>query len=257
MPDRPTLRRRLSKGDTTFGAWIQTASPTVAEILADQDFDWITIDCEHGIIDLAQIATLTAAIQSRNKPALVRLPGCDDIWIRRVLDTGVDGIIVPMVNTPEIARHAASWAKYPPLGKRGFGFSRANGYGERFDEYAASANDKVTVIAQIEHIDAVNQIDEIVSTEGIDGFFIGPYDLSGSMGLVGQTQHPDVLAQCDKVLQACIKHRKPAGIHIVSADPEEAKPFIKKGFKIIALGIDTLFLRHTARQMLSGVKALR
>lgn len=250
-----SLKNRILANELTLGSWIQMGIPASAEILAGQGFDWIAVDCEHGLIDLKDTAALLCAIESNGAAGFVRLPACDDTWIRRVLDAGAQGIIVPMVNSPEIARKAVTWAKYPPQGKRGFGFSRASQYGARFEDYVAKANRKTIVIAQIEHIDAVKVIDDILSIEGIDGTLIGPYDLSGSMGLVGQTSHPDVLEQCDIVLAACKKHHKTAGIHVVSSNPELALSFIKKGYRFVALGIDTLFLRTGASAMLKAARS--
>ena len=260
MKDQPALqcsksfRDRLLSNEILLGGWLQMASVTSAELLADAGFDWAAVDCEHGLIDLPMAASMLGALEARKVSGLIRLPACDGIWIRRALDAGASGLIVPMVNSVDIAREAVRWTRYPPVGERGFGFSRANGYGARFDEYCAAANKTIALVAQIEHISAVEQIEDILAVQGLDALFIGPYDLAGSMGLVGQPRHPQVLNACECVLQAAQAKNIPAGIHVVSANPQDATPYIEKGFKLIALGIDTLFIRHTACQVLNGAR---
>jgi 2-dehydro-3-deoxyglucarate aldolase len=186
------LRKRLNAGETLLGSWLQLPGPLSARVMAAQGFDWLAIDCEHGAFDLAGVPAVFGQVHAHGAGAVARLPAADGIWIRRVLDCGADGIIVPMVKSAKMARDIVRQAKYPPLGERGFGFSLANEYGQRFAAYAERANEELLVIAQIEHIDAVRDIDDIVAVEGIDGVIIGPYDLSGSMGLVGQVDHPEV-----------------------------------------------------------------
>jgi 2-keto-3-deoxy-L-rhamnonate aldolase RhmA len=159
-----------------------------------------------------------------------------------------------MVNTPEQAVAAVSAAKYPPVGRRGFGYCRANNYGAEFDEYVKSANDDMLVIVQIEHIEAIRNIDSILAVDGVDGAFIGPYDLSGSMGLTGQLYHPDVLAACDEMLKACKKHGKAPGIHVVPVEPERIKKFVSEGFTFIAASIDTVFIRYGSETILKSLK---
>jgi 2-dehydro-3-deoxyglucarate aldolase len=210
--------------------------------MANQDFDWLTIDAEHGLFDLQNIAAIVDAIHSKSCSALIRIPECNGIWIRRCLDAGVDGIIVPMVNDKSIAEEAIRYCKYPPLGERGFGFSHTNCYGADFQSYVKEANDKTTLIVQIEHIKGVENIDSILSLEEIDGVIIGPYDLAGSMGHTGQPDHPEVKKACLDILAGCQRHNKAPGIHVVKNDISAVKEEIAKGFKFIAYGIDALFL---------------
>jgi len=249
-----SIRQKLLSNELSLGSWLQINSPTVAGIMAAQNYDWLTIDAEHGAVDLNDISMMCDAIQARQTAALVRLPACDSIWVSRCLDAGADGLIIPMVHNAEIARKAVEYAKYPPLGKRGFGFAHTNQYGQNFDEYVQNANEHLTLVAQIEHIEAVKDIDNILAVEGIDAVIIGPYDLAGSMGLVGQPSHPDVLAACDKVLMACQARNSCAGIHVVSSSAENIQPFIDKGFRFVALGIDALFLRDTSTSVLQSCR---
>ncbi len=156
-----------------------------------------------------------------------------------------------MVNNADIARAAVASAKYPPVGKRGFGFCRANYYGAEFEDYVGRWNDDVLVIVQIEHIDAVNNIDDILSVDGVDGAFIGPYDLSGSMNLTGQLDHPKVQKAIAATLKACKKHNKAAGIHVVAIEPEQVRQRIEEGFTLIAMSLDAVMLRDACQRMLS------
>ena len=252
---RKDFRRRLLAGQPLLGSWLQVPFAASAEILARVGFDWLAVDAEHGLMDLRDLAALLAACEARDVAGFVRLPAADDIWIRRALDAGAAGLIVPMVNSAEIARHAVAWAKYPPRGKRGFGFSRANGYGADFDAYVRRANRDICVIAQIEHVDGVREVEAILDVDGIDGALIGPYDLSGSMGLVGQPSHPKVLAAARHVLKACRERGKAPGFHVVSADPKSALPYLRQGYRFVALGMDTLFLRSGADAVLRSARA--
>lgn len=168
-----------------------------------------------------------------------------------MLDSGAAGVIVPMVNTRAEAELAVKSAKYPPLGFRGVGLARAQGYGQRFAEYVRAANDDTLVIVQIEHIDAVSNIEAILDVPGIDGTFIGPYDLSMSMGLPGQLDHPDVVAARDRVLAATRARGLAAGIHLVHPDRAETDltAYVAAGYRFVALGTDILFLGDSARAL--------
>ncbi|MCJ8329401.1 MAG: 2,4-dihydroxyhept-2-ene-1,7-dioic acid aldolase [Lentisphaeria bacterium] len=236
------IKERIENNELTVGTWQQIASPEISGILASQNFDWICLDAEHGVFELSDIRDCCQAIQNKGNACFVRLPACDPIWVRRSLDAGIDGLIIPMVHSEEIARTAVKYAKYPPLGERGYGFSLANTFGLSFDDYAAQANDRIPLIAQIEHIDAVNNIDSILAVDGIDGVIIGPYDLSGSMGIVGQMDHPKLKDACDTVLKQCLAAGKVSGIHCVSEDKSYLNEAIEKGYRFIAYGMDTVFL---------------
>jgi 2-dehydro-3-deoxyglucarate aldolase len=250
-----SVKEKLKNGQISIGGWIQIGHPAVAEIMADSGaFDWIAIDNEHGIIDLETGMNIFNAMRGTTVLPMVRVQENNEIIIRRWRDAGAHGVIIPMVNSPEQARAAVASAKYPPVGKRGFGYCRANNYGAKFDEYIKNANDDVLVIVQIEHIDAIRNIDSILAVDGVDGAFIGPYDLSGSMNLTGQLYHPDVLAACDKMLKACKKYSKAAGIHIVPVEPERIKKFASEGFTFIAASIDSVFIRYGSEMIIKSRK---
>ena len=238
------VKQRLAKGELCRGGWMQIGHPAVAEIMVHAGFDWIAIDEEHGMINFETGMNIFNAMRDTDTVPMVRVRENDNLVIRGWLDAGAQGIIVPMVNTAQQAEAAVQSAKYPPLGKRGFAFCRANHYGAEFDTYVQEANDDIVLIAQIEHIEAIHNIDAILEVKGIDGAFIGHYDLSGSMGLAGQTSHPDVLAAIQTMLEACQHHNKAAGMHVVPVDPDLIAKFANQGFTFIALSMDCMMLRH-------------
>jgi 2-keto-3-deoxy-L-rhamnonate aldolase RhmA len=243
------VKQKLSAGQVSIGGWVQIGHPAVVEIMAKAGFDWIAVDNEHGIIDLETGMNLFNAMKTDDVVPVVRVRENNEIVIRRWLDAGAMGVIVPMVNTAEQAKAAVAAAKYPPIGKRGFGYCRGNSYGIEFDNYVKTANDEIIVIVQIEHIDAVKNIDSILSIDGVDGAFIGPYDLSGSMNLTGQISHPDVMKACDEMLIACKKYNKAAGVHVVPVDSEKIKDFANKKFTFIAASLDTVCLRFACERL--------
>lgn len=245
------LKHKLQSGAASIGSWLQIPSRESAGVMANQGFDWLAIDAEHGLFDIQNIAAIVDAIHSKSCNALIRLPECNSIWVRRSLDSGVDGLIIPMVNSREIAEQAIEFCKYPPIGKRGFGFSHANDYGANFQEYVKSANDALLLIVQIEHIEGVNNLDSILSLNEIDGVIIGPYDLAGSMGYVGQPNHPEVKKACLKILKSCKKNNKVHGIHVVNTDASQVQSEIDTGYNFIAYGIDTLFLAESGKNLQS------
>jgi 2-keto-3-deoxy-L-rhamnonate aldolase RhmA len=167
-----------------------------------------------------------------------------------VLDAGAGALIIPMVKTAAEAEAAVREAKYPPRGARGFGYSRANAHGANFADYIASANDEIAMIMQIEHKDALANLDAILAVDGVDGVFIGPLDLSGSMGLTGQLDHPDVVAALARYRAVCAAHRKTAGMHVVRPDAAGIRRALDEGYTMLALGLDNVFLQEGARGVL-------
>jgi 2-keto-3-deoxy-L-rhamnonate aldolase RhmA len=248
------VKRALREGQVTIGTWIQIGHPAVAEIFANSGFDWIAADCEHTDIDIEVFAGIARGMYGRGSVPLVRVRENDTLAIRQVLDAGAQGIIVPLVNSAAEAQAAVLAAKYPPLGVRGFAFCRANNWGSDFDRYARSANDQVVVVVMIESREAVEHIDEILAVDGVDGVFIGPYDMSGSYGLTGQTSHPTIQDACARVVAACRAHQKAAGIHLVIPTDESVRQAIGQGFTFIALGVDTMFLAMAGGKILETAR---
>jgi len=245
------FRKRLIQGDLLKGTIISLPCPQVAELLSRAGFDWLFIDGEHGPLSVGDIQLLLQAAQP-HCPCVVRLAANDAVHVKQALDTGADGIIAPLVNDADTAARVASWARYPPLGTRSVGIARAQGYGASFASYMATANTQVAVVVQVEHIDAVANIDSILDVKGIDGVFVGPYDLSASMGKPGQINDADVQHQIETVRQACLLHRVPIGIFGV--DAAAVQPFVQQGYTLIAMGMDSLLLIQSAQKALSRLK---
>lgn len=246
-----TLKDRLHQPQPLIGTLVTTAAPEVAELLALAGFDWLFIDLEHGSLSILDAQRAVQAVAGRCF-TVVRVPDPTPENIKRVLDTGCDGIIAPHVNSAEEARAIVRLAKYPPDGERSVGLARAHGYGLNFAEYIASANDRGAIILQIEHKDAVANVEEILAVKGIDALFIGPYDLSGSMGLLGQLSHPQVVAAIDTARLACAAAKTPFAIFSPTA--EHAQSYINSGAKVIAIGTDLMHMANSARGVLEAVR---
>jgi 2-dehydro-3-deoxyglucarate aldolase len=243
---------RLRAGEPVLGGWTMTGHPAVAEIMASEGLDFIGVDMEHTPINVDGFYHIALAAKGTGCDVLARLPSCDPVLAKQVLDMGAAGIIVPSVNSPEEAAQAVAMAKYPPEGIRGASLCRASGFGQHFPEYFAAHNRKVVVVIMLEHIKAVQQADAILATPGIDAALIGPYDLSASMNLAGQLDHPDVRTAQQAILDACRRQRVAAGLHVVPLDAAEVRRRIEQGFRFLPCGIDTAFVREGCRQMLKA-----
>ena len=249
-----SLKEKLKNNQLTIGSWITIANPAIVEIMATANFEWLVIDMEHTSIDLASAQILITTIQANGIKALVRVSKNEEVIIKRVLDMGADGIIVPMIKNREEALEAISYIKYPPVGKRGVGLYRAQGYGIRFNEYREWLEKEVVVIAQIEHIEAVRNIEEIILTDGVDGTIVGPYDLSGSMGYPGAFERDDVKEAIKSVEFACKKYNKPYGFHVIESDPRRLQERIDEGCTFLAYSLDFFFLGDSARAGMQKIK---
>lgn len=248
------LKQKLMKQEVTIGSWITLGHTSIAEIMAKAGFEWLVVDMEHSVITLEVAQQLIQVIEGCDAIPLVRVGENNPNLIKRVMDAGAYGVIVPMVNTREQAEAAVRAVKYPSLGTRGVGLARAQGYGARFDEYAATVNEETVVIAQIEHIDAVNNLEAILSVNGIDGCIIGPYDLSGSIGVPGKFSHPDVLRAIEKVEKTCKEKRVALGLHVIQPDYKLVLERISKGYSFLAFSLDILFLGNSCREQLRKVR---
>ena len=250
------VKKKLREGLPTFGSWIMIGDLASAEIMADAGFDWITVDMEHTSITYETLPVLVSGIRSHGAEAFVRIEDNNAAVIKRVLDCGAAGIIVPLINSAAQAQAAVKAARYPPDGVRGVSLGRASGYGNNFKDYFDSINEQVLVLAQIEHYRAVEKIEEIVAVDGLDGVFLGPYDLSGSMGIVAQFDHPRMAAARKRVIQAAGKAGMAIGIHEVSPEAQAAKALMEEGFNFIACSIDTIFLGNSARKVAGELKQI-
>lgn len=238
----------------SIGSWVTLNHPSIVEIMADAGFDWLCVDMEHSVTDYFESQQLIATIQSKGLKAFVRVGENNTRIIKRVLDAGADGIIIPMVNSKEEAIKAIEAVNYPPLGKRGVGLARAQKYGFGFDEYKDNKANDIKLIVQIEHIDAVNNLDDILSLEEIDGTFIGPYDLSGSMGKPGRFDDEDVKKVLNRYELIAKKHNKLIGFHVILPDFQLVLDKINMGYDFIAFSLDTLFLGTKARNQMNQIK---
>lgn len=245
------FRSRLAAGEKLFGTMITLPSPAAAEVLAGTGFDWFFIDAEHGPLGTSEILSILQAVSHR-VTCIVRVPEAAESPIKRVLDIGAHGIIVPQVNTAEQAADVVKWAKYAPLGSRGVGLARAHGYGSTFADYLGNANDQTVVIVQAEHVTAVENIESIVKVPGIDAIQLGPYDLSASMGKMGQIDDPEVVAAIDRILTVSKQAGLPVGCFGVS--PKAVNADIQRGCSLVTASIDTMLLGHAATKMLSSIK---
>ena len=246
-----SLKDALQRPKPLIGTLLTTASPEVAEVLALAGFDWLFIDLEHGSLSIQDAQRAIQAVAGRSL-TVVRVPEATAENIKRVLDTGCDGIIAPHVNTADEARRIVALAKYPPDGERSAGLGRAQGYGLKFADYIASANSQTVVIVQIEHKDAVANVDEIRQVPGIDALFMGPYDLSGSMGILGQLSDTRVTTAIDRVRAACAASDMPLGIFCATAD--QASAAIKTGARLVAVGTDLFHMANSARTSLEAIR---
>lgn len=249
-----SLKQKLKNRENTIGSWITIPHQAIIDILAEAGFDWLCIDLEHTAIDYNEAQVLIGFIQARGMAALVRVSKNEEVVIKRVLDAGADGIIVPMTCTAEDAAQAVAYAKYPPVGKRGVGLNRAQRYGFSFDEYKTWVNDHQVVIAQIEHIDGVNNLEAIVDTPGIDGTFIGPYDLSGSLGIPGQYNEPIVIEALKKFEATCKAKNITMGYHVIEPHIDLVKAKQADGYNLIAFSTDFLFMGRTAHAEMQKLK---
>ena len=249
-----SLKQKLKNNELTLGSWVTIGHPAVIDIMASAGFEWLVIDMEHTSIDLTMAHTLIATIQANGMKALVRVSKNEEVIIKRILDMGADGIVVPMIKSKADALEAIDYAKYPPVGKRGVGLFRAQKYGLGFDDYKKWVYEELVIIAQIEHYEAVENIEEIITTDGIDGVIIGPYDLSGSMGYPGEYDREDVKEGIAKVLEICKKNDIPSGFHVIESDPTKLIERIDQGCTFLAYSLDFFFLGDSAREGMQKVK---
>lgn len=250
MADPLSFAQRLRNQELLLGPIVTLRSPEISEVLARAGFDWLFIDAEHGPFDPHDALQLLQA--AGGCPGVIRVPAHDEVWIKKALDIGAAGIIVPQVNTPGQARRIVAAAKYAPMGQRGVGIGRAHGFGLTFNDYLRGANDDTCVIIQAEHRDAVDNIGELAKVDGIDAILIGPYDLSASYGKPGELNDPEVRDAIAQITRKCKDAGMPLGIF--GSDAAAVMPFIDQGFTLIAVGCDTLFIIAAAQRTLAAIR---
>lgn len=247
-----SCRQRINRCEPLIGGWLQILHPTAAEIIGRAGFDWVAIDCEHTEATMEHLSQLVRALERYDTVAMARVRENSTMEIRQALDLGIGGVIVPLIHDRASAEAAVAAAKYPPEGIRGFAFHRANAFGLDFSQYVAQANAAISVIAMIESREGVENVDAILSVPGIDGVFIGPYDLSGSYGLAGQLDNPVVTDAIERVILAARSAGKSVGLHQVDPDPTKIAACLKRGLNFLAVGMDTVFLRDAAAQAVAA-----
>ena len=236
------LKKALLRKRKTIGSWISIGNSITTEIMCQSDFDWLVIDLEHTGITNETMVDNIRIIDMYDICPVVRVPSKDSYLIKIALDSGARGIVVPMVNCKEDAEVAVQNVYYNPIGNRGTGLYRAHKYGSEFEHYRKNANKNTALIVQIEHYEAVNNLEEILSVDGVDGFIIGPYDLTASINKAGcfnSDAYLDLLTKVEKYLE---KDKKPGGYHIVHSEKSSLDLISNKGYKFIAYGVDMIFL---------------
>lgn len=254
MLKRLSLKHQLQTGHVTIGSWITLAHPAIAEIMATAGFDWLAVDLEHSAMTMREAEDLIRVIDLCGVTPLARVASNDATHIKRVMDAGAHGVIVPMVNSKAEAEQAVAAVYYPPRGRRGVGLARAQGYGAAFQDYVARHQRESIVIVQIEHIQAVEHLDEILSVKGVDGFFVGPFDLSGSLGVPGDFSHPAMVKALGDIQRVARAHRAAAGFHVIPPNPDEVVRKIREGYRLIGYSLDILFLGESCRGGLASVR---
>lgn len=250
------LKARLKSGEVTIGSWITIGHTAIAEIMAKAGFDWLTVDMEHSAITLDIAQDIIRVIELAGVTPLVRVGENDPCLIKRVMDAGAHGVIVPMVNNKEDAVRAVKAVKYPPLGTRGVGLARAQRYGIDFEKYKDWVKHSSIVIVQIEHIEAVRNLKEILSVDGVDAFIVGPYDLSGSLGKPGEFKDAKVIGALEEIIAVSKKVKAVPGFHVVTPDCKQLKEKIRQGYRFLAYGFDALFLIDRINKDLSVIKTI-
>jgi 2-keto-3-deoxy-L-rhamnonate aldolase RhmA len=242
------ILQALKKNRVCLGGWTLSGSVVIAEIIAQAGFDWVCIDAEHSPVSKETAMNMIIAIERHGAEPVVRIGLNSELEFKKFLDSGARGILVPMIKSAGDVEKAISYAKYSPQGNRSFAFPRATGYGKYPELYFRYANRSIFLGIMIEHIDAVNDLDAIFKVKGIDTVFVGPYDLSGSMGKPGQFKEKAFKDALDKISRKASEYKIPTGIHEVRPNREKILTHINSGFRMIACGLDTLFVLDSARK---------
>ncbi len=248
------FKRALRERRAQFGLWVGLADAYVAELLATVGFDWLLIDGEHAPNDLRGTLAQLQAVAPYPSHPIVRPAQGDTALIKQLLDIGVQTLLVPMVETAEQAAHIVAATRYPPRGIRGVGSALArSSRWNQIGDYLHLADEQLCVLVQVESVHAMGNLEAIAATEGVDGVFFGPADLSASMGLLGQPGHPDVVKAITQGVATVNAAGKAAGV--LSADPDLARKYLAAGVLFVAVGVDTTLLVRSARSLAAAFKS--
>ena len=241
------IRKKLNSKKATIGTWMQIPSSDIAEILSKSGFDWVTIDMEHGNFDSTNIVDIFRTIELGGAAPLVRLPNSDITNIKKILDCGASGIIIPNIESANQLKKCISSCNWPPEGTRGVGFSRANLFGKNFKKYKEKKV-KPLVVAIIESKMGYKNLDEILQVENLDSIFIGPYDLSASFNMLEDFKSKKFKKIINSIKKKCSKRKIPCGIHLVEPDIKKLKK-ITTEFQLIAYSIDAQLILHSIKNI--------
>ena len=239
------IRNKMKRGQPTIGSWMQIPHGSVAEIMGAAGYDWVAVDMEHGSVSVAQLPNLFRALELGNTLPLVRVAEGAARDCQQALDAGAGGIIVPNIQSADHLIAVRDACRWPPAGTRGVGFSRANLFGKNFEVYREEAQEPL-LVAMIEHTRAVDNLEKILSVEGLDAILIGPYDLSASIGATAQFEESKFIATIERIRTLCGKENIPCGVHVVMPGTDTLKQRIKEGYRFIAYSIDAVFLDTAA-----------
>ena len=239
------IRQKLADKNPSIGSWMQIPHSSLAEIMGQAGYDWVSVDMEHGAISVHQLPDLFRALELGGTLPLARLAHGYPKDCKQALDAGAGGVIVPMVMSAEQLITVRDACRWPPSGTRGVGFSRANLFGKHFKMYSEEAQEPL-LVAMIENICAVDNLDDILAVEGLDAILIGPYDLSASMGITAQFENPIFVAAMERIRKLCFNANISCGIHVVRPDVEALKKRIEEGYKFIAYSIDSVFISEAS-----------
>lgn len=246
---RQALKKKLVNREPVFGGWVSYTDPAITETFAMAGFDFIAIDMEHTTISLTEAKTIITSAQSEGACCLPRPVSHTNDHIKPLLEAGADGMFIQMVETPEQVETLIAAMKFPPVGRRSYGVNRAHGYGFDFDRYINDWNDSSTLILQIESIQAVENIDALLAYPEVDGVMVGPYDISGSLGVPGQTNHPKVREAGQKIIEAAKRAGKSCCTQIADVTPDKVRDAFDQGFTFVILGSDLFILWKWAEDM--------
>ena len=249
-----TFKAALAARQPQIGLWLGLADPYCAEICAGAGFDWLLIDGEHAPNDVRSTLSILQALAAYPVAPVVRPPVGETHLIKQYLDLGVQNLLIPMVETAEQARALVAATRYPPAGLRGVGsaLARASRWNS-IPEYVHRANDQICLLVQAESRSALQNLDQILAVDGVDGVFIGPADLSASLGHLGNPAHPEVVQAIESAIRKIVAAGKAAGI--LSAEEKLSRRYLELGATFVAVGVDTTLLARSARNLATQFKA--
>jgi 2-keto-3-deoxy-L-rhamnonate aldolase RhmA len=254
---RSSLKGKLRNRERLFAGWVSYAHPSITETIARAGFDFMFIDMEHSTISIEQGQRIIAASQSEGVPCIPRPVSHSNDYLKPLLESGADGMLIQMVETADQVEELIRLVKYPPVGRRTYGVNRAQAYGFDFDEYINNWNKTSTFMLQVESIKGVENIEELLAYDEVDAVMIGPLDISGSLGVPGQTTHPLVIEASRKVIEACKRHGKSCGTQVADANPSSVNALFDLGYNYAILGSDLFVLWKWAAQMQDMMKTMR